>query len=105
MSRLGYTVQDDGTYLTEYNEGESYRFDFENSLFTYRNRTSSYVYSWKGNTGGFGSSCNYDFDTKQGGSGCTEEVIDMIEKVRLFFEMELYYCSLSAEDLNGTSGG
>ena len=105
VSRLGYTVQDDGTYLTEYNEGESYRFDFANSLFTYSNRTSTYVYSWKGDTGGFGTSCNYDFASKQGGSGCTQEVIEMIEKVRLFFEMELYYCSLSAEDLAGTPGG
>ena len=99
VSRLGYSRQDDGTYLTEYNEGESYRFDFANSLFIYTNRTSTYVYSWKGDTGGFGSSCNYDFPSKQGGSGCTEEVIDMIEKVKLFFEMELYYCSLSSDEL------
>ena len=99
VGRLGYVVQDDGTYLTEYNDGESYIFDFDNSLFSYKNRTSQYAYSWKGDTGGFGSVCSYDFETGISSSTCTEETLDMIRNVRLFLEMELYYCGLSLDDL------
>ena len=45
VNRLGYQLQEDGTYLAEFNETESYRVDFEHSLFTYSNRTSHYVYN------------------------------------------------------------
>lgn len=103
--RLGYVLQDDGTYRTEYNDSESYRFDFANSQFIYKNHTSTYVYNWKGDTGGFGSVCNYDFPSDTGGSTCTEETIEMIKNVRMFLEMELYYCGLSLDDLTGNTGG
>ncbi len=103
--RLGYTKQADGTYLAEYNDGESYRFDFNNSLFIYLNHTSSYVYSWRGDTGGFGSTCNYDFASDTGSSTCTEETIEMIRDVRDFLKMELYYCGLSMDDLTAYTGG
>lgn len=103
--RLGYTEQEDGTYLAEYNDGESYRFDFNNSLFIYLNHTSSYVYSWRGDTGGFGTTCNYDFASDTGGSTCTEETIEMIRKVRDFLKMELYYCGLTMDDLTTYTGG
>lgn len=103
--RLGYTEQTDGTYLAEYNDGESYRFDFNNSLFIYLNHTSSYVYSWRGDTGGFGSTCNYDFASDTGSSTCTEETIEMIRNVRDFLKMELYYCGLSIDDLTSYTGG
>ncbi len=97
--RLGYVLQEDGTYLTEYNENESYRFDFANRQFIYRNRTSTYVYNWRGDTGGFGSSCSYDFAGEKGSSSCTEDVLEMIRNVKLYLQMELYYCGMLLEDL------
>ncbi len=99
VNRLKYTKQEDGTYLTEYNDNESYTVDFENHQFIYTNYSSKYVYNWKGDTGVFGTSCNYDFDTEQSSSDCEESVVEMIKNVKLYFEMELYYCGLSLDEL------
>ena len=99
VNRLNYTVQEDGTYLAEFNEGESYRFDFSNSLFTYSNRTSHYVYNWKGDQGGFGDTCSIDFTRNQYTDGCEESVVNTMRDVKNYFLMELYYCGLSLDDL------
>ena len=56
ISRLGYEVEDNGMYYTEFNDNESYEIDFEHDQFIYRNYSTSYVYNWKGDSGGFGSS-------------------------------------------------
>ena len=56
-------------------------------------------------TGGFGSTCNYDFASDTGSSTCTEETIGMIRNVRDFLKMELYYCGLSIDDLTSYTGG
>ena len=96
---LGYTNEREGVYRSEFNEGQVYIVDFNNNQFTYQNRTSTYVYNWKGNTGGFGSSCNYDYETKTGSDNCQASVIDTLEEVKLYFEMELYYCGLTIEDI------
>lgn len=99
VNRLNYTKQEDGTYVTNYNENESYTVDFENHQFTYTNYSSKYVYNWKGDTGVFGTSCNYDFGTEQSSSNCEDSVVEMIKNVKLYFQMELYYCGLSLDDL------
>ncbi len=99
VGRLNYKLQEDGTYLAEFNDGESYRVDFENSLFIYSNRSSHYVYNWKGNEGGFGNTCVLDFNTGSHTSDCDESVIEQITNVRNYFMMELYYCGLSIDDL------
>ncbi len=99
VNRLGYQLQADGTYLAEFNETESYRVDFEHSLFTYSNRTSHYVYNWKGDQGGFGDACSVDFRNGTHTEACEESVLEQIENVRKYFAMELYYCGLSLDDL------
>ena len=99
VHRLNYTVQEDGTYLAEFNEAESYRFDFSNSIFTYSNRTSRYIYNWKGDQGGFGDTCSIDFTKNQITEGCDESVVKTMKDVRNYFLMELYYCGLSLDDL------
>ena len=99
VNRLGYQLQADGTYLAEFNETESYRVDFEHSLFTYSNRTSHYVYNWKGDQGGFGEACSVDFRNAVHTEACEESVLEQIENVRKYFAMELYYCGLSLDDL------
>ena len=99
VHRLNYTVQEDGTYLAEFNEAESYRFDFSNSIFTYSNRTSRYIYNWKGDQGGFGDTCSIDFTKNQVTDGCDESVVKTMKDVRNYFLMELYYCGLSLDDL------
>ena len=99
VSRLRYEKQEDGTYLTQYNDNESYTVDFENHQFTYTNYSSKYVYNWVGDTGVFGSSCIYDFNTDQASADCEDSVKEMIQNVKLYFQMELYYCGLSLDDL------
>ena len=101
VNRLGYQLQEDGTYLAEFNETESYRVDFEHSLFTYSNRTSHYVYNWKGDQGGFEDSCSIDFRKGTRTSSCEDSTAEQIEAVRKYFAMELYYCGLSLDDLAG----
>ena len=99
VNRLGYTVETNGAYTTSFNDTESYTIDFANDIFTYTNMSSTYTYNWKGDTGGFGSSCNYNFETDTSMAACDSDVLDMVKSVKTFFEMELYYCGLSLEDL------
>lgn len=99
ISRLNYAVQEDGTYLAEFNESESYRFDFKNCIFTYANRTSRYIYNWKGDQGGFGDTCSIDFGLGRYTDGCDESVVRQMKEVKNYFLMELYYCGISLEDL------
>ncbi len=99
ITRLGYQVKDNGVYYTEFNDNESYEIDFEHDQFLYRNYSISYVYNWKGDTGGFGSSCSIDFHSGAYSDGCDEEVVEMMKTVKNFFIMELYYCGVSLNDL------
>lgn len=99
VNRLGYEVQEDGTYYSSFNDNESYTVDFANKQFTYTNYSSKYVYNWSGDTGVFGSSCIYDFTTEQSTSDCEESALEMMQNIKLYFEMELYYCGLSLTDL------
>ena len=99
QSRLSYKLQEDGTYLAEFNDAESYRVDFEHHIFTYSNHTSHYIYNWQGDIGGFEDACVYAFSDQTSASECEESVIEQIRNVKKFFVMELYYCGLSLEDL------
>ena len=97
--RLNYDVRADGTYQASFNETESYTFDFANSIFTYSNRSSHYIYNWRGNLGGFGSTCTFDFNTDTSSEGCDESVVNTMKEVRNYFLMELYYCGLSLDEI------
>ena len=99
INRLGYTVDDNGNYVTNFNDTESYTIDFVHDQFIYRNLSSTYVYNWNGDTGGFSSICSYDFNTGNKTDGCDDSVVEMIQNVKNFFIMELYYCGLSLSDL------
>ena len=101
VSRLGYAEESPGVYRTEFNTNEVYVIDFNTKQFIYSNRTSRYVYNWNGDTGGFGTSCNYDYVTRTGSSECKDSVIKTLEDVKTYFEMELYYCEMSLSDLKG----
>lgn len=105
VNRLNYKDEGNDVYTSEYNEGESYTVDFHNHLFTYRNRTSTYVYNWSSDSGGFGSACVYDFRREAGSDSCQESVVEMIRNVKIYFELELYYCGLSLEDLTAEAEG
>lgn len=99
QSRLNYQVNEYGQYETKFNDGESYTIDFNHTTFVYRNRSSEYVYNWVEDFGGFGSSCNFNFKTETASSDCRDTVLETIQQVKLYFEMELYYCGLSIEEL------
>lgn len=100
VNRLGYTEESDGRYKTTFNDTESYLIDFNLDQFTYSNLSSVYTYNWKGDTGGFGSSCSYDFTTDSSTSTCDSSVLAKIKEVKTYLQMELYYCGLSLEDLS-----
>lgn len=102
LSRLSYTKESDSVYKSEFNEHESYTIDFEHQQFLYSNHSSTYVYNWKGDTGGFGKTCSYDFNNGTYTDGCDASVVDMMQKVKDYFVMELYYCGLSLDDLQGS---
>lgn len=99
VHRLNYELVRKDVYKTKFNDSESYEIDFANKTFIYHNHSMSYVYNWKGDTGGFESACSLNFDTDAYTDGCDEQVLDMIRNVKLFFEMELYYCDLSLDQL------
>ncbi len=101
IHRLNYSVNEKGVYESSFNETESYSFDFSNCLFTYSNRTSHYVYNWRGDQGGFGDTCTIDFRNGAVTDGCEESVIEQMKEVRNYFLMELYYCGLSLDAIQG----
>ncbi|MBR2830304.1 MAG: hypothetical protein IKE68_07135 [Solobacterium sp.] len=101
VNRLGYAEESPGVYRTEFNTNEVYVIDFNTKQFIYSNRTSRYVYNWNRDTGGFGTSCNYDYASKTGSSECKESVLETLEEIKTYFEMELYYCEMSLSDLKG----
>ena len=74
IHRLNYSVNEKGIYQSKFNETESYAFDFNNGIFTYSNRTSHYVYNWRGDQGGFGDTCTIDFRNGSVTEGCDESV-------------------------------
>lgn len=99
MGRLSYVQTGPDTYKSEFNENESYTVDFANRQFIYTNYSSRYVYNWAGDVGVFGTSCTYELGTGVHSSDCAEDVLEMIETVKLYLRMELYYCGLSLEEL------
>ena len=103
VSRLGYRTEDGKVYKSEFNDSESYTIDFPNHQFIYTNYSSKYVYNWAGDVGVFGTSCTYELSDGTHSSDCAEEVLKMIEQVKLYLRMELYYCGLSLEDLQAES--
>ncbi len=98
VSRLGYTEESEGVYSQKYNENESYTIDFNNHTFMYSNYSIDYVYNWSGNVGSMGK-CTVEFKSGTYSSDCTDETREMIDTVRNYMRMELYYCGLSLEDL------
>lgn len=98
VNRLGYTIEDDGTYQQDYNDNENYTIDFKNKTFTYTKYSIKYTYNWKGNIGAMGA-CTVNFTNEQKSSGCEDSTADMVKTVEQYFEMELYYCGLSLSDL------
>lgn len=99
VSRLGYEVAEDGTYVSSFNQdNESYTIDFDRHIFEYSNRTIHYIYNWKSNTGQMGA-CSLDFTTGVEGSECQDSTLQAIRDVKSWLEMELYYCGLTLEGL------
>lgn len=99
VSRLNYTEEEDGTYVSSFNNGnESYMVDFERHIFEYSNRTIHYIYNWKSDTGQMGA-CSLDFVTGVEGSECQDSTLEAIRDVKSWLEMELYYCGLTLKDL------
>lgn len=99
---MGYEKADDGSYQISYNDNEAYIIDFKNHTFTYSNYSIRYTYNWKGDVGTM-NSCTVNFKNDSSSSNCEESTADMIKTVKQYFQMELYYCGLSLDDLQAES--
>lgn len=104
VEQLGYVERDDGTYRNEFNTNEMYQIDFENCTFTYARYSIAYVYNWK-NDSASSSTCNYNFETENGSSGCDVSVIESMKAIKEDLQMELFYCGLSLDDLQAEARG
>ncbi len=97
VNRLGYEQKSEDVYELIYNDHEAYAFDFANGTFTYSNYTINYVYNWKGDVATMGK-CTFMFETENASSDCADTTIEMMNHVRDFLRMELYYCGLSYDE-------
>ena len=95
---MNYKELSTGLYQTNFNENEYYTIDFENQTFEYKRYSIAYSYSWKGDVGSMGA-CTYNFTTGIKSSSCEDETIETLEEVKNDFEMELYFCDMTLEDL------
>ena len=98
ISRLGYEKKDNGTYSAEFNANEAYTINFDTCTFEYSSYSIVYSYSWKNEVGSMGA-CTYKFLDGAKSSSCEDSTIEMIQQVKSYLEMELYYCGLSLESL------
>lgn len=98
VNRLGYEKVNDGSYQQSYNDNEAYIIDFKNYTFTYTKYSIRYTYNWKGDIATMGS-CTVNYQEDKQSSSCEESTVDMMKTVKQYFEMELYYCGLSLDDL------
>lgn len=98
VNRLGYERANDGSYQQSYNDNEAYIIDFKNYTFTYTKYSIRYTYNWKGDIATMGS-CTVNYQEDKQSSSCEESTVDMMKTVKQYFEMELYYCGLSLDDL------
>lgn len=98
IARLDYEENSDGTLSVDYNSHEGYTIDLNNGTFTYHSYSINYIYSWKGDIGSM-TDCTYNFPKEKKTSGCTDENIEMLENVKQYLIMELYYCGLTLDDL------
>lgn len=98
VNRLGYEKANDGSYQQSYNDNEAYIIDFKNYTFTYTKYSIRYTYNWKGDIATMGS-CTVNYQEDKQSSSCEESTVDMMKTVKQYFEMELYYCGLSLDDL------
>ena len=98
VNRLGYEKANDGSYQQSFNENEAYIIDFKNYTFTYTKYSIRYTYNWKGDIATMGS-CTVNYQEDKQSSSCEESTVEMMKTVKQYFEMELYYCGLSLDDL------
>lgn len=98
VNRLGYEKANDGSYQQSYNDNEAYIIDFKNYTFTYTKYSIRYTYNWKGDIATMGS-CTVNYQEDKQSSSCEKSTVDMMKTVKQYFEMELYYCGLSLDDL------
>lgn len=98
VTRLNYTV-DGSKYTSTFNDGnESYMIDFDQHIFEYSNRTIHYIYNWKSDTETMGA-CTANFTDNTQSSDCKDSTVDTMKQVKQWFEMELYYCGLTLDEL------
>jgi len=102
VNRLGYTEKSSNVYSLDFNTNENYTIDFNSKNFTYSNYSIKYVYNWSGESASM-NKCTYLFNNESASSECTDSALESIKNVRMYFQMELYYCGLSLEDLQSES--
>ena len=94
IQQLGYTVDEYGQYVLDFNDNETYIFDFNNNLFTYIRGQSAYTYNWASNIGAY-NACTYDFTNAINAGTCSDTEQEMIEEAKVSYLTELSFIGIS----------
>ncbi|MCI5774616.1 MAG: hypothetical protein MR210_08650 [Erysipelotrichaceae bacterium] len=93
INTLGYSIDDYGQYVLDFNGNESYIFDFSNDLFTYIKGQSAYTYNWQSNIGAY-NACTYDFGNAKAIGNCSDVELDKIEEAKVSYLTELSFIGI-----------
>lgn len=91
VNDLGYTIDSQGNYISEFNNNEVYKFDFNNHIFTYVFANTSYSYDWINDIGVYQGCTLKFYDDSQLGD-CNENKIKDLKELKLNFYTELSLC-------------
>lgn len=99
INQLGYEIDEYGQYVLDFNDNETYIFDFNNSLFTYIRGQSAYTYNWLSNIGAY-NACTYDFTNAINSGTCSDTEQERIEEAKVSYLTELSLIGISEMPAN-----
>lgn len=97
VSILNY-VKSGNRYELIYNENETYLFDFDLNIFTYKIGIEAYSYNWKNQLGTY-DKCTVDFKNDSTLGTCTKDDIENIKATKGYLEVELLQIDETMEEL------
>lgn len=91
VNELGYMMDSQGNYISEFNNNEIYKFDFNNHIFTYVYANTSYSYDWINDIGVY-QGCTLKFADDSQLGDCNDNKIKDLQELKLNFYTELTLC-------------
>ena len=97
IGNLGY-VEENNTLVLDFNENETYIFDINNKLFTYKLLSTYSTYNYLTNIGTY-NQCTYDFNESKSVGICSEEDIERISETKIYLGIELESINKTINDI------